>query len=350
MATLDIKTLTADEMKEWLANAGHKSYRVDQIRGWLFRHKVRSYDEMVNIPPALRAQLAADFKIQSLEVASTSVSEDGTIKWLYRTHDGHHIETVLIPTESRRSVCVSTQVGCAMGCAFCRTAKMGFIRHLEAGEILEQVLRVFWHLADVGAGEVTNIIFMGMGEPLMNFEQVHRTCVTLHDQKLFNMGKKRMTVSTSGVVPRIAELVDRATPCHLAVSLNGTNDIMRGTIMPVNRSWNMEQLLAGVDDYIRRTDEYVTFEYVLIKDVTCTEQGARELRKIASQRRCKVNAIVLNDGDDPALGAPTPAEVDRFLEIVRAGNVQIHLRTPRGRDIKAACGQLAYKQQRTAEC
>jgi len=351
VAYIDIKTLTDVEMQEWLANAGHKSYRVDQIRGWLFRSKVRSYEEMANIPPALRAQLAQSFKIQSLEKATESRSIDGTIKWLYRTHDGHHIETVLIPTDTRASVCVSTQVGCAMGCTFCRTSKMGLVRNLEAGEILEQILRVYWHLQDEGTGrEVTNIIFMGMGEPLMNLEQVHRTCVTLHDQKLFNLGRKRMTVSTSGVVPRIAELVDRATPCCLAVSLNSTNDDMRSSVMPVNKSWNLEKLFSAIDDYTRRTDESVTLEFVLIKDVTCTPTAARELLRLTQQRKVKVNAIVLNDGDDPTLGAPTQEEIDRFLEIVRAGNVLITLRNPRGRDIKAACGQLAYKQQRNTEC
>jgi 23S rRNA (adenine2503-C2)-methyltransferase len=348
---VDIKTLTADELKEWLASAGHKAYRVDQVRGWLFRQRARSFNEMVNVPPALREQLAAAFKIQSLTVASESRSVDGTIKWLYRTHDGHHIETVMIPTETRGSVCVSTQVGCAMGCTFCRTAKMGFIRHLEAGEILEQILRVMWHFADEGLGrDVTNIIFMGMGEPLMNLEQVHRTCVTLHDQKLFNLGRKRMTVSTSGVVPRIAELVDRGTPCCLAVSLNSTNDAMRSSVMPVNKSWNLEKLFEAIDDYIRRTDESVTLEFVLIKDVTCTVQSARELLKLTQQRKVKVNAIVLNDGDDPALQPPSQDEIDQFLEIVRAGNVIITLRNPRGRDIQAACGQLAYKQQRNTEC
>ncbi len=351
MNFVDIKTLTASEMKDWLASAGHKAYRVEQIRGWLFRQRVRDWDSMVNVPPALREQIAGAFKLQSLQVATESRSTDGTIKWLFRTHDGYHIETVLIPTDSRASVCVSTQVGCAMGCAFCRTAKMGLLRNLEAGEILEQIMRVMWHLDDEGLNrEVTNIIFMGMGEPLMNIEHVHRTCVTLHDQKLFNMGRKRMTVSTSGVVPRIAELIDRATPCCLAVSLNGTNDAMRESVMPVNKSWNLDKLFGAIDEYIERTDEHVTLEYVLMKNITCTPVAARELLRWTQQRKVKINAIVLNDGDDPALQPPSQEEIDAFLEIVRAGQVIITLRNPRGRDIKAACGQLAYKQQRNTEC
>ncbi len=260
------------------------------------------------------------------------------MKWLFETHDGHHIETVMIPANGRFSVCVSTQIGCAQNCAFCRTAKMGFTRNLEAGEILEEILHVNWYLKDNGildadgkVAQVTNIIFMGMGEPLNNLEQVHRVCCTLHNQSLFNMGAKRMTVSTSGVVPKIKELVDRNTPCCLAV--------------PVNRVWPIEKLLEAVDDYIRRTDNYVTFEFVLIQGITCTPKAAKELIRICAPRRVKVNAIVLNDGDDPTLHAPTPEEVEEFLAAVRAAEIQITIRNPRGRDILAACGQLAYKKE-----
>ena len=226
----NIKTLTTDELKAWLRDVDEKPYRADQIQKWLFCQQVRSYDEMVNISPALREKMAKQFTLCGLKEDQRSVSVDGTVKWLFETEDGHHIETVMIPANGRYSVCVSTQVGCAMNCAFCRTAKMGFTRNLEAGEILEEIINVNWYLKDNGfmneeggVAQVTNIIFMGMGEPLNNLENVHRVCCTLHNQKLFNMGAKRMTVSTSGVVPKIKELVDRNTPCCLAVSLNSTN-------------------------------------------------------------------------------------------------------------------------------
>ena len=271
---------------------------------------------------------------------------------LFKTHDDHHIETVMIPANGRYSVCVSTQVGCAMNCAFCRTAKMGFTRNLEAGEILEEIINVNWYLKESGflneegkTAQVTNIIFMGMGEPLNNLENVHRVCCTLHNQSLFNMGSKRMTVSTSGVVPKIKELVDRNTPCCLAVSLNSTNNEYRSSVMPVNKTWPIEKLLEAVDEYIRRTDNYVTFEFVLIQDITCTPKAAKELIRICAPRRVKVNAIVLNDGDDPTLHAPTPEQVEDFLAMVRAAEIQITIRNPRGRDILAACGQLAYKKE-----
>lgn len=347
----DIKSLTVDELKDWLSENREKSYRADQIENWLFCRQVSSYDQMLNIPQQTREKLAKAFAIRSLSEVRHLVSADGTVKWLYRTRDDQFIETVLIPTNGRFSVCVSTEVGCAMNCAFCRTAKMGFIRNLEAGEILEEIIRVNEFLrekgeldADGNPAAVTNIIFMGMGEPLNNLENVHRTCCTLHNQKLFNLGRKKMTVSTSGVVPKIKELVDRNTPCCLAVSLNSTNNEARSAVMPVNKVWPIEKLLEAIDEYIRRTDNYVTFEFVLMKDVTCTDKAAKELIRICAPRRCKVNAIVLNQMDDPNLEAPAPEDIERFLEKVRAAGIQITIRNPRGRDILAACGQLAYKK------
>ena len=348
----DIKSLTVDELKEWLSANCEKTYRADQIENWLFCQQVSSYDQMKNIPQQTRDKLSKAFAIRSLTEVQHLVSVDGAVKWLFRTADDHYIETVLIPTNGRFSVCVSTQIGCAMNCAFCRTAKMGFIRNLEAGEILEEIIRVNDYLKETGEinadgkqAQVTNIIFMGMGEPLNNLENVHRTCCTLHNQKLFNLGRKKMTVSTSGVVPKIKELVDRNTPCCLAVSLNSTNNEARGSVMPVNKIWPIEKLLEATDEYSRRTDNYVTFEFVLMKDVTCTPAAAKELIRICAPRRVKVNAIVLNAMDDPNLEAPTREDVDSFLEKVRAANIQITIRNPRGRDIFAACGQLAYKKQ-----
>ena len=348
----DIKSLTVDELKEWLSANCEKTYRADQIENWLFCGQVSSYDQMKNIPQQTRDKLSKAFAIRSLSEVQHLVSVDGTVKWLFKTPDEKFIETVLIPTNGRFSVCVSTQIGCAQNCAFCRTAKMGFIRNLEAGENLEEIIRVIEYIKETGEidavgipAQVTNIIFMGMGEPLNNLENVHRTCCTLHNQKLFNLGRKKMTVSTSGVVPKIKELVDRNTPCCLAVSLNSTNNERRSSVMPVNKVWPIEKLLEATDEYTRRTDNYVTFEFVLMKGVTCTDEAAKELIKICAPRRCKVNAIVLNQMDDPNLEAPTQEEVDHFLEKVRAAEIQITIRNPRGRDILAACGQLAYKKQ-----
>ncbi|GHV12184.1 putative dual-specificity RNA methyltransferase RlmN [Fibrobacterales bacterium] len=336
MSFSDIKSLTNAELRNFLAENGQKPYRAEQIRVWLYKNMAESFEGM-NVPKELCELLEKTFRIKSLTQETRLESSDGTVKWLYKTADGLPVETVMIPTETRASVCVSTQSGCAMGCAFCRTGKMGLNRSLEAGEILEQIINV-WRIQTV-----TNVIFMGMGEPLMNLESVHRACETLHDQKAFSMGKGRLTVSTSGVVPKIAELLERNTPCQLAVSLVAADNETRASLMPVNKSWALPELLEGIDNYIRKSDEWVTLEYILIKGKTCSPKAAADLIKIVKPRRCKVNAIVLNDCEDPNLQAPSQEEIDEFMRLVRSEAVQINIRNPRGRDIFAACGQLAMR-------
>lgn len=346
MPTLDIKSLSTPELKGWLESMGHKPFRAGQIQHWLFKGLVQSFDAMENVPQELRHHLEQTFRISSLTESQRSESTDGTIKFAFRSHDGHFIETVLIPARERFSICVSTQVGCAMGCKFCRTATMGQIRNLEAGEILEQIIHVKRMLLERGQ-DITNIIFMGMGEPMVNLMNVHRTCEILHHRQYFNLGAKRMTISTSGVVPLMYEFFELNTPCNLAVSLNGTNDDMRSKLMPINLKWPLQELMAAIDTYIQKTGEWVTLEYILIQGITCTPQAAKELLKLTQQRRVKINAIVLNNPERPGgLMPPTPEEIDSFLELVRAGQVHITLRTPRGRDILAACGQLAIQQKK----
>jgi len=334
MCFKDIKSLSRDELRQFLSDNGHKPYRADQIRVWLFKLMMQTYDGL-NVPAELCKLLEDNFRIKSLKEELKMESSDGTVKWLYKTEDGFPVETVMIPTETRASVCVSTQSGCAMGCAFCRTGSMGFNRSLEAGEILEQIMNVWRNY------KVTNVIFMGMGEPLVNLDSVHRACICLHDQKAFAMGKGRLTISTSGVAPKIAELLERNTPCQLAVSLVAADNETRESLMPINKKWNLTELLKAIDNYLELSGEWVTLEYILIKDKTCTKTAAENLIRIVKPRRCKVNAIVLNSNENPDLQAPSEQEVNEFLEMVRAKAVQINIRNPRGRDIFAACGQLA---------
>ncbi len=334
MPLQDIKSLSREELRKFLCDNGHKPYRAEQIYVWLFKLMMQTYEGM-NVPAELCRLLEQNFRIKSLREELKMESLDGTVKWLYKTADDLPVETVMIPTETRASVCVSTQSGCAMGCAFCRTGRMGLNRSLEAGEILEQIINVCRDF------KVTNVIFMGMGEPLMNLEAVHRACVCLHDQKAFSMGKGRLTVSTSGVVPKIAELLERNTPCQLAVSLVAADNETRDALMPINKTWNLTELLKAIDNYMEKSGEWVTLEYILIKDKTCTNKAAENLIRIVKPRRCKVNAIVLNSNENPELQAPSEQEVNEFLELVRAKQVQINIRNPRGRDIFAACGQLA---------
>jgi len=333
----DIKSLSHSELREFLSENGHKPYRAEQIRVWIFKQMMQTFDGL-NVPIELCELLKSKFLLKSLSEEMRMESSDGTVKWLYKTADGFPVETVMIPTESRASVCVSTQSGCAMGCAFCRTGSMGLNRSLEAGEILEQIMNVMRERT------VTNVIFMGMGEPLMNLDAVHRACVCLHDQKTFSMGRGRLTISTSGVAPKIAELLERNTPHQLAVSLVAADNETRESLMPINKSWNLNELLKAIDNYTKQSDNWVTLEYILIKDKTCTPAAAKNLIRIVKPRRCKVNAIVLNSNENPELLAPSEAEVAEFLELVRAERVQINIRNPRGRDILAACGQLAAKE------
>ena len=339
----DIKSLSHSELREFLSANGHKPYRADQIRIWVFKQLMQTFEGM-NVPAELCELLGSKFRIKSLKEEMKMESSDGTIKWLYKTSEGFPVETVMIPTETRASVCVSTQSGCAMGCVFCRTGCMGLNRSLEAGEIVEQIINVYRYFLDEKQDRtVTNVIFMGMGEPLMNLDAVHRACVCLHDQKTFSMGKGRLTISTSGVAPKIAEILERETPCQLAVSLVAADNETRSSLMPVNKTWNLDALLKAIDDYMKISGEWVTLEYILIKNKTCTPKAAKDLIRIVKPRRCKVNAIALNSNENSELEAPSEQEVSEFLEIVRAENVQINIRNPRGRDIFAACGQLANK-------
>lgn len=342
MQKIDLKSFSESELKQYFKEMGHKPFRADQVLHWIYNRNASSFEEMDNIPKALREDLIEKATLRTLEEVGREESMDGTVKWLYKTHDGYFIETVLIPRLERNSVCVSTQVGCGMGCKFCRTARMGLKRHLDSGEILEQFIRTNEWLEQENQAKLTNIIYMGMGEPLHNYNNVKKSVLWLHHQKYFGLSRKRITISTSGVVPNIQAMADDELPANLAVSLNGTNDAMRKSIMPITDRYPLDKLLEAVDNFIGDMGRGVTFEYILIKDITCTPDAARELLKIVRPRKVKINAIVINQSDDPALEAPSPEEVEEFMQIIRDGNEIITIRQPRGRDIKAACGQLAH--------
>jgi len=348
MSKTHLLDLQVTALEDFTADLGEPRYRGRQIRDWVFSRLETDFGQMSNLPKALIRILEDKAMVATLREKSRQDSKDGTVKWALETHDGHVFETVLIPTESRRSLCVSSQIGCAMGCTFCRTASMGFIRNLTLGEILEQVHWANRTLKAQDGSRVTNVIFMGMGEPLHNLENVALACETLNSEDGFGIGKSHITVSTSGIAPKIREWAERAPGFKLAISLNGSNDAMRSTLMPVNRRWNIETLLQAADEYIRITGQKLTFEYVLIRGQTCTPEAARELRQIASQRNCKINLIPLNQGDDPHLQPPSEEEIQDFEAILRQGDFEVLRRRPRGPDIFAACGQLAISIQKVA--
>ena len=337
------------ELEALIKEMGQPPFRARQLRDWLFGSFESDFGKMSNLPKELQQALEAKATCRVLQVKANQTSSDGTSKWVFATQDGHFFETVLIPTEDRRSLCVSSQIGCAMGCTFCRTATMGFIRNLTLGEILEQAWFVTRHLKDTEGpkARLSNIIFMGMGEPLLNLENVALACERLNSQDGFGIAKDKITVSTSGVAPKILEWGKRAPDFKLAISLNGSNDTVRSELMPINRRYNIDTLLTTADEYIRLTGQKLTFEYILIKDKTCTPASARELKRIASHRHCKINLIPLNQGN-PEMQAPDEAEIAEFERILAQGDFQVLRRRPRGPDIYAACGQLATAQKKVA--
>jgi 23S rRNA (adenine2503-C2)-methyltransferase len=333
------------ELEVLVQSLGQPRFRARQIWDWLYTHLASDFGAMTNVPKALLDALRSNSSIHVLKEVGRQVSSDGTTKWAFETHDGHVFEAVLIPSEDRRSICMSSQIGCAMGCTFCRTATMGFIRNLTLGEILEQAHRVARHVRDTG-GRLSNVIFMGMGEPLHNLESVAQACERLSAEDGFGIGKSHITVSTSGIVPKMLEWAERAPDYKLAVSLNGSNDTVRSALMPVNRRWPIASLLEAADAYIEKTGQVLTFEYVLIAGKTCTPEAAAELRHIAAHRNCKVNLIPLNAGN-PDMQAPSENEIAEFERLLRPrGGFQVLRRRARGPDIMAACGQLAQQVKR----
>lgn len=347
MTKLHLLGMSLSELEALVISWDQPGFRAQQIHNWLFRNLETDFRKMSNLPKSLLSFLESFSIGNVLKVKTVQVSQDGTTKWVLETQDGHFFETVLIPTEDRRSVCVSSQIGCAMGCTFCRTATMGFIRNLTLGEILEQVHFVSRYIREKEGldGRVSNVIFMGMGEPLLNLENVAKACEILNSQEGFGIAKDKITVSTSGIVPKILEWGQRAPDYKLAISLNGSNDKVRSEIMPVNRRYPIEMLLETADEYIRITGQRLTFEYILIKNKTCTPEAARELKRIASHRNCKINLIPLNKGN-PEMEPPSDDEILEFERILAQGDFQVLRRRPRGPDIYAACGQLATEQKK----
>jgi 23S rRNA (adenine2503-C2)-methyltransferase len=346
MELIHLLGLSFSELEVLVQEQGQPRFRARQIWDWLYGRLASNFEVMTNIPKSLLDALKERTLIHSLKEVGHQVSSDGTTKWAFETHDGHVFEAVMIPSEGRRSICMSSQIGCAMGCTFCRTATMGFIRNLTLGEVLEQAHRVAAHLRATENARLSNVIFMGMGEPMHNLETVALACERLSAEDGFGIGKSHITVSTSGIVPKMLEWAERAPDYKLAVSLNGSNDAVRSSLMPVNRRWPIASLLEAADEYIRITGQKLTFEYVLIAGKTCTPQAATELRQIAAHRNCKVNLIPLNAGN-PEMAAPSETEIAEFERLLRPrGGFQVLRRRARGPDILAACGQLAQQVRR----
>jgi 23S rRNA (adenine2503-C2)-methyltransferase len=345
-----VRSLLAPEIEHAFAALGQPAYRARQVLRWLYEKRARSFEEMTDLPAPLRAQLSASFTFDELELIRKTGSNDTTQKFLFRLADSNLIESVLIPASpalygedsDRRTLCVSTQVGCAYGCKFCASGLDGWTRNLHAGEIIEQLIK-----AEALSGErVNNIVFMGMGEPLANFDALMRAVAIINAPWGLHLGARHITVSTSGLAPRIRELADQPLQIRLAISLHGATDAVREQIMPVNRKYPLAVLLEACAYYIQRKKQHLTFEYILIDRVNDTPEQARALAVHARALRAKVNLIPYNTVEGLPWRRPEPARQKAFLAILRHQDVAATIRTEKGHDIDAACGQLRLKTER----
>lgn len=337
--------MTLPEAITWIAALGQPRFRGEQVWRWVHHQGATSFDEMTNVPAALRATLAERATIGTLAVAEVQTSRDGTRKLRLETRDGRSIESVIIPDGDKTTQCISSQVGCALDCQFCATAKLGLTRNLDAGEIVDQVYRARALLAEVEPGRrITNLVYMGMGEPLHNYDQVMRSLRILTDDKGAGLSQRRITVSTVGLVPRIEKLGREDVRPNLAVSLNASSDEVRDRIMPINRTFDIARLLGAIRAYPLEHRRRVTFEYVLLAGVNDSLADAARLAKLLRGIRCKVNVIPWNPHPEAPYARPSPEAIEAFQNECKRLGLPTYLRTPRGDDIDAACGQLANRR------
>lgn len=319
---------------------GKERYRGMQIFRWIHNTGAEQFDEMTNLARTFRSEIEDMFHIGAVEPADHRVSEDGTEKYLWRLVDGHTVESVIIHDTPRITACISSQVGCKFGCAFCRTGTMGFLRNLTAGEIIDQLIRMRKSLTARG-NDISNVVFMGMGEPLDNFDAIIRAIDIFTRETGLAFGKRKITVSTCGVVPQIRQLAQAFPKVGLAVSLNATTDAVRDRIMPVNRTWPLRELLDSTRDFAHDTGRRVTFEYILMKGINDSAAQAHELMKLLRPIPSKINLIAFNEHPDSPIRRPSDTTIDTFQKILLDNHLTAMLRKSKGTDILAACGQLA---------
>jgi 23S rRNA (adenine2503-C2)-methyltransferase len=342
----------AEELVPVLAEWNEKPYRAKQVVEWVFKKRVESFDAMTNLKPELQAALAEKFTLRSMTLARIEGSHDTTRKFLFKLHDGRFIETVLIPASvsfdgersNRRTLCVSSQVGCAYDCKFCASGLAGFTRNLGADEIVEQIVQIEKH-----AGErVDNIVFMGMGEPLANLTNVQRAIEALNAPWGVNIGARHMTVSTSGLAPQIRKLAEFPLQIRLAISLHGATDEVRERIMPVNRKHPLAELVDALEFWRTRRKQHLMFEFILIEGVNDSPDQARRLGDLAAHLEAKVNLIPYNTVEGLPWKRPTERVQDKFRDAVAAQGAVVTLRREKGHDISAACGQLRLREETAA--
>ena len=357
-AKVNLVGLTRAQLREALIEAGtpekQAKMRVGQIWQWVYYWGVRDFATMTNLAKDYRALLAEKFEIALPEVVSRQVSADGTRKYLVRIAGGHEVEVVYIPEEGRGTLCVSSQVGCTLTCSFCHTGTQKLVRNLTAGEIVGQVMLARDDLGEwpeqgqgsTGERLVSNIVLMGMGEPLYNFDAVRDAMLIVKDDEGIALGRRRITLSTSGVVPEIARCAEEIG-CQLAISFHATTDEVRDKLVPINKKWNIQELLGALRDYPRLSNsERITFEYVMLKDVNDSDADARRLVKLIAGIPAKINLIPFNEWPGSPYQRSDWERIEAFADIIYKAGYASPIRTPRGEDIMAACGQLKSATER----
>ena len=335
----NIKDYNLDELKEKFIKLGEKPYRAEQVFKWIHQANVTSFDEMTNISLELREKLQDEFSLCIYNVIRKQESKDGTKKYLFDVLDGNAIETVLMEYKHGKSICVSTQIGCKMGCKFCASTGIEFVRSLTPGEIIEQVLAV---QRDENV-KVSNLVFMGIGEPLDNYDNVMKAIKILNNPKGINMGARHISISTSGLVPKIYKLADENIQCTLSISLHATTDEKRSALMPVNNAYNIEELMKACKYYIEKTNKRISFEYALAKDNNDNLDDAKQLVKLLKGMLCHVNLIPINKIENGKFTKSTNENILKFRDYLNDNGIVATVRRELGSDIDAACGQLRRK-------
>ncbi|WP_404450027.1 23S rRNA (adenine(2503)-C(2))-methyltransferase RlmN [Sutcliffiella horikoshii] len=340
-----IYSLQLHELEEWLVSIGEKKFRTTQIFEWLYQKRVTSFEEMSNLSKSLRDKLEETYALTTLKTIVQQTSSDGTMKFLFELHDGYSIETVLMKHEYGNSVCVTTQVGCRIGCTFCASTLGGLKRNLEAGEIVAQVVKVQQALDEMEE-RVSHVVIMGIGEPFDNFDEMLDFLKIINHDKALNIGARHITVSTSGIIPKIYKFADENLQINFAVSLHAPNTEIRSRLMPINRAYKLPELMESIRYYIKKTGRRVSFEYGLFGGVNDQVEHAEELAQLLKGMKCHVNLIPVNYVPERDYVRTPKEQINLFEKTLKNLGVNVTVRREQGHDIDAACGQLRAKERK----
>jgi radical SAM enzyme, Cfr family len=336
-----LTSLSFSELEEYLKNKGIPGFRAKQIFKWVYQQGKNNFLEFTDLPYSLRRALSEEFIINPLKLQQTISSQDGTVKYLFELSDGYFIETVLIPSQKRQTACLSTQVGCKFHCVFCASGLHGFKRNLSAGEIISQILTLKFQFNQ----EITNLVFMGMGEPLDNLENVLKAIRIINDERGLAFGARRITISTAGIIPAIRKLKDFELQINLSLSIHSSMEEKRSQLMPINKKFPLSKLIEEAENYLKSGGRQLTLEYILIRKINDSQYDAEGLAAIARRLKAKVNLIAYSPVPYLPYERPKPEEVQHFKRLLEERKVRVTIRQSKGVDIAAACGQLAGKFQ-----